>query len=269
MAGRTPAPGWQNQVNAEIVALWDRTPQALTVTAGTNDLVCSIDVAPPALLTGMTFLLTPLADNTGAMTVAIGGLAAVALCDAGGDAFTGGEMAAGRAELVTFDGTRLRKLTGGAGAENGGKLLAIWVDRKTLNTSGGTFTAGAQQTRALTYEDFNDLPGASLNTATGRFTLPAGSYTVKWRAPAYAVNRHKSSLYNYTNSTTVKEGSSGYCPSGASLDVSQGTAAIDIVASKEFEIRHICQTSQATTGLGVATNLGSYEYYTVVEIYSR
>lgn len=145
--------------------------------------------------------------------------------------------------------------------------VVVLQDQKAQNTDGGTFTAGAWQTRSLTTV-VKDT-GSICSLASNQFTIPAGTYLIYARLPAYAVNSHQAYLYN-TNASTAISG----CISGTELASASDSSTNSIVMFSAFtlsvqrtlEIRHRCQTSKATTGWGVAANFTTEIYTTVVLI---
>lgn len=137
--------------------------------------------------------------------------------------------------------------------------IAILEDQKSQNTAGGTFTSGADRTRTLNTE-VSDLAGI-VTLSSNQFTLGAGSYYVEWSAPAFAVSSHQSFLYNVTDSSEVKRGTTEL--SGGASDPSTtsiGSAIVVISGSKAFEIRHRCFSTRATDGFGSASNFGTEVY---------
>lgn len=181
------------------------------------------------------------------------------------------------------DWTEWRKIwRGGTGSGSGldadmldGKHLSeiwggIWdviiEDRKPQGTGGGTFTSGAWRTRDLNTLVFN--PNSLASLSNNRFTLPAGTYCIDWDAPAQRVNRHKTRLYNYTNSTVVAYGTSEYATVPVdglgTTSRSCGTTVITITRSTAFIIQHYCGVS-SSVGFGEASSFGT-EVYTRVRI---
>lgn len=140
----------------------------------------------------------------------------------------------------------------------------ILEEQQTSGTNGGTFTSGADRTRTLNTEvrDFFDLCTLSSN----QFTLGAGTYAIRWSAPAYQVNSHQTLLYNVTDTAEVKRGTNAVANAGSqSQSLSVGLAIVTIASSKAFELRHRCQTTRSTDGLGLAGSFGT-EVYSRVEI---
>lgn len=138
-------------------------------------------------------------------------------------------------------------------------------DEKPSGTNGGTFTTGSYVTRALNTVKTNTIPGAAL--AANRITLPAGIYEIAASAPAQAVNLHKALLYNVTDGAATIMGTSAYAASSyGGHSRSEVRGRFTIAGAKDFEIRHGCQTTLATIGLGAAASFGDVEVYTDVMI---
>lgn len=144
-------------------------------------------------------------------------------------------------------------------------LKAIIEDNKAVSTNGGTFTQGANRTRDLNTIVYNPNSIVSLNS--NQFTLIPGTYLIKWQAPGHAVNRHQTLLYDITNTAEIKRGTSEFTTAASLIQtISFGSCVVDIDVSTVYEIQHICETTSATAGFGVAANF-STEVYTRVEIY--
>lgn len=138
-------------------------------------------------------------------------------------------------------------------------------DEKAQNTAGGGFTSGAWQTREL-----NTIAAdtASLvNLASNAFTLPPGVYELEASAPAHAVNRHQVRLQNTDDNVTVAVGSSQHTTSTtAVINRSLVSARFAIDVPTTFELQHRAETTKATDGFGVASNLTT-EVYAEVKIW--
>jgi hypothetical protein len=133
-------------------------------------------------------------------------------------------------------------------------------DQKSGGTSGGTFTAGAWQTRTLNTESPVNGVGSSLSS--NQVTLPAGTYLVRWSAPALYTLGHQTRLYNVTDSSVVCYGSSEYCDraGNGTQTRSVGSEVITIASTKTFRLEHRCNTTHPTNGLGVALNVATEVY---------
>jgi len=146
------------------------------------------------------------------------------------------------------------------------KLLHI-QDQKSQDTSGGSFTSGAYRTRDLNTIITNDIPGASL--ASDQIILPAGKYFVIWTAPAHAVDRNRSRLYDTTGSAVLVFSSNDYAGSGSlAMDQSIGGGIFTLSVQSVLELQHQCEETYATYGFGLACNFsGESEIYSDIKIW--
>jgi len=137
-------------------------------------------------------------------------------------------------------------------------------DEKAQNTSGGTFTSGAWQTRVLNTSKTNTIMGASLGS--NQITLPAGTYWVHATAPAYRASRHRAKLYNTTGAADVLLGTSTYSGPGAysAATLSFLSGQFTLTATSVLELQHRCETTLATHGFGVESNFATEVYSDVV-----
>ncbi len=169
-----------------------------------------------------------------------------------------------------------------AGSFTGAGLFtsyAIICDQKDSTTDGGDFTTGAWRTRNLNTEIAD--PDGIVSISSNQFTLQAGTYLIKWSAPAYDVDRHVTRLYDVTNSALRQYGKTMYVNSSDNIQSdSNGFARITISGATAYEIQHSCQTSNSVYGLGVASETTAagaysdgttegYSIFTVVEIYKE
>jgi hypothetical protein len=144
---------------------------------------------------------------------------------------------------------------------------ALIRDEKAQNTSGGTFTAGAWQTRDLNTEVFDT--GGHVSVASNQITLTAGTWFVRASAPGFAVNRHQLRLQNITDAGTLIVGTSMHAAQSnnvCSLATLEGR--FTSLATKVLELQHRCETTLATRGLGVEGNFTT-EVYAVIELWKE
>lgn len=146
---------------------------------------------------------------------------------------------------------------------------AIIADQKTQNTAGGTFTSGDWRTRDLNTEIAD--PDGIVSISSNQFTLGAGSYLIRWSAPAYHVSKNQTRLYNSSDSSVEGVGSVAYNGTGSSYGASSysgGSTRVVISGSKTFEIQHRGSATRSSDGFGVSGNITT-EQYTTVEIYKE
>lgn len=148
--------------------------------------------------------------------------------------------------------------------DNSSSLDYILVrDVKTSGTNGGTFTSGSPQTRDLTEITYDTGSHASLSS--NQITLAPGEYLVTGSAPAYAVDKHQTTLYNITDSSTDIVGSTEYARAVNYIyNRSFLYGRLLISSSKIFELRHECQTTKTSTGLGTPASFND-EVYAILE----
>ena len=167
-------------------------------------------------------------------------------------------------QVLKTDGSGNLSFTGNIGLFD---AYAIIVDRKTNTTDGGTFTSGDWRTRDLNHEIAD--PSSIVSISSNQFTLAAGTYLLKWRAPFFRCNDNNTRVYDMTNTTTIAD---GFQANGNTNDGDHtyafGTARITLSGSTALEIQHRCESTKADNGFGLnARNYSNYSYYTTVEIW--
>ena len=145
-------------------------------------------------------------------------------------------------------------------ADDVGKNIVILTDEKAQNTDGGTFTSGAWRKRTVTEKsDVQSLASVSSSV----IVLSAGTYLCRISCPAFGVLNHVARLQNTTGATTLVIGTAEFA---SSANVVQNRSFIEgiftVAAGQNVEIQHRCNTTKATSGFGIATNLIA-EVYTV------
>jgi len=129
------------------------------------------------------------------------------------------------------------------------------------NTDGGTFTKDVWRTRVLNTEDTDTNNDCTLNA--NQITLVAGTYECTISCPSFEVAYNQTRLYNTTGAAVVLLGTSEFSSSGAQTR-SFIIGRFIIAASQALEVQHICHTTAADMGFGVATDRTS-EVYTIAE----
>lgn len=151
-------------------------------------------------------------------------------------------------------------LIGGFWATHGTIILE---DHQTSGTHGGTFTAGAWQTRDLNTKVIDTNGDCTL--ASNQFTLVAGTYEIEASAPAVFVNQHQIRMLNITDSLVQGLGESQYADTTNQVaNHSRLFTRVVIGSSKVFEIQHQCALTVATFGFGGACSFGTEVYTRVV-----
>jgi hypothetical protein len=134
----------------------------------------------------------------------------------------------------------------------GSRYYAVFYDEKAQSTSGGTFTSGAWRTRDLNTTQINNITSCSLSS--NQISLPAGTYFIIARAPAYVVYRHQTRLQNITDSTTTITGATSFSPESNIWAESFLFGQFTITGTKTFELQHQASNTKAGDGFGTATD---------------
>lgn len=146
--------------------------------------------------------------------------------------------------------------------------VAYLKDVKPSGTAGGTFTAGAWQTRTLnTVEGDSSIVSLSAN----QFTLGPGLYEIEAYAPMSSnTGFGKAKIRSITDSSDLIIGNSSSTSPAGGLSAVVGWCSvigrINLTASKVLELQHQCQNTGATTGFGQASSFGVSEVYSTIKI---
>jgi len=173
--------------------------------------------------------------------------------------------------------------TQGAGANpqwGAGGLFSAYAaicDEKTAGSNGGTFTTGSWVTRDLNKTLFDT--GSIVTISSNQFTLGAGSYLIKWSAPACQVNMHQTRLFDHAGvgaaiATGSPENAEATMAGYPAVDNKVSNRSIGVwrvspSGSNTYSIEHYCSSTRADHGLGVGANFGRPETFTIVEIFKE
>ncbi len=146
-----------------------------------------------------------------------------------------------------------------------GIKVALLRDEKTKNTSGGSSTAGAWNTRTINTEyDPDNIVSISSNL----FTLLPGKYLIESYTSGFRTDRHKAALYTSTG-TLVQMGSSEYCGNGDFAETASRIFVIlNISTSTSYTIKQYTLLGANPLNLGVESNCNDANGVAAVEVYS-
>ena len=149
----------------------------------------------------------------------------------------------------------------------GTSKVATVKDVKAYNVQGGGFPAATWVHRDL--NTLSDPQNIGLSISGNIVTVPAGTYSMRWRAPAYWCGRFTSRLaYSTTSSTiasgiTYVDGTTSYDASGDNGGLSQiesfgDIASITFTSITYLKIEQYSETGRSgDTGLGVDSNINA------------
>jgi hypothetical protein len=142
----------------------------------------------------------------------------------------------------------------------------VLEEQQNATTSAGAYsTANVWQKRTLNTIVYDPLGLTSL--ASDEFTLPAGTWYVRYHAPAVNIVRHRCRLYNVTDAMAVSYGSSEAAGTGTATR-SEGGASLNIASAKTFRVEHFATAANTnSTALGASCSAGVNNTYAVVQIW--
>lgn len=142
--------------------------------------------------------------------------------------------------------------------------MVIYTEEQTSGVDGGDFNSGGWETRLLNTERYSRQTGSDwASLATNQIELQPGSYLIEASAPALDVNRHITQFFNDTDATTEITGTAEFSREVGDHTVTRSFILGVVVVSgsaKTFELQHQCQTTQASDGFGVASNIITNTY---------
>ena len=167
------------------------------------------------------------------------------------------------ATALTGDGSGLTGISGGLFSS-----YAVITDEKSNGTDGGDFNSGAWRMRDLNTEKFD--PDGIVSVSSNEFSLGTGTYYIEVFAPAYGVARHMAKIYSVSSPSEDWYGESAFAHgSHYATTHSFVRARITCSGTRNLAIAHQCETSRSSTGMGIASNFGNVETYTVVKIFKE
>ena len=143
--------------------------------------------------------------------------------------------------------------------------VALLADVKSANTAGGTFTAGDWYTRDLNTEVYD--PDGITSLSNNQFTLQPGTYIIEWSCVFFDVGLSNTRLYDQTGSAAVGTGMSMYGnPPDNGYGICNGSCQVTPTVASTYKVQHRCGSTKASTGFGLASNMGINERYVEVKI---
>lgn len=145
---------------AQAAQVVDGALHSLTSVGGTVDVITATGpLSVAAYVTGQRFSFTAAGANTGAVTININGIAAVAITKNGATALAAGDIANGARVLIEYDGTRFQLVNISSVMFTGGAVSGSSV------TSTGTVTNNAVVSPAQITANQDDYAPAGVDTA--------------------------------------------------------------------------------------------------------
>ena len=215
---------------------------------------CGLSPALSAYTTGMRLYWQPDVTNTGAATLNVDLVGAVAVLTADGSALAAGDATAGRMYAIWYDGTGFRMLSGGGVSSGGGSpalgtLSQVWCPLDNCST-GGSYSLGGTAARAYFFRFTPDRSRVVRRIAVGVY--PWNGSTDTLGIGIYSTGGTKISECNTATAPVNLSGSFPVCALPAAVTMTIDTEYLIVVAS------------QTATALVNCTNNGlPYELHTL------
>ena len=170
----------------------------------------------------------------------------------------------------------LRLNTSGGGVTIAGSLegvgvgtaVAILREKQAHAVDAGTFTNGADRVRVLNTEEHDGEVFCSLDTSTGEFTLPAGTYLIFFQAGGFDIGTHRTKIVTDGGTDKLFGQNVHSHTSYPNVQMSVGFGVVTNASSEGYFLKHRCTTSKTSTGFGRDANFASEEeFYAQVVIW--
>ena len=166
---------------------------------------------------------------------------------------------------ISSDGVNIFTTLTGIGV---GTAVCVLREVQAHATDGGTFTSGSDQVRVLNTEEHDGESFCTLNTSTGEFTLPAGTYLMYFHAPAHDVNSNRAKIVTDGGTDKIFGTNVSSDLSDPSTVISQGWGVVTNASEEGYFLKHRCASTKATSGFGLDCNFASEEeFYATVIIF--
>ena len=143
---------------------------------------------------------------------------------------------------------------------------ARFVQRFDNGTDGGSAIANTDHVRSLTYKDYDQDNIASL--VAGNIRLSAGTYRIKYSAPALGVGRHYVWLENFSDGIEISRLSSNAQSNATNATQTRSELICEVVLDnqKDLRCRHWTELGRSINGLGMAVGRDK-EVFAIVEVW--
>ncbi|SFZ86011.1 hypothetical protein SAMN02983003_3183 [Devosia enhydra] len=246
------------RVATELEELYRRATRPLTVT-GTNALTATTPAGsvPIATLTeGMTLDFVPPNTNTGAMTLAVDGLSAIALVSEDGNALTAGQVRGGRPLRARIHSDGKARAIAGLAVSGAATKTAVLINKRT-NASGGGLTSGSDQTFSINTKPVDTI---GISGTLPEFTLPAGAWDIDFTAVVEGVGVADLRLWNVTDNALVTTffGVGSRTVTTNHTGMMTGRGRVTPATSKTYKFVTRVQSTNGTDGQGGLSEGGGY-----------
>tara|TARA_R100000406_G_scaffold87246_1_gene71820 strand:+ start:738 stop:2246 length:1509 start_codon:yes stop_codon:yes gene_type:complete len=166
---------------------------------------------------------------------------------------------------TSLDGCTISGALAGVGV---GTAVAILREKQAHAVDAGTFTNGADRVRVLNTEEHDGESFCTLDTSTGEFTLPAGTYLMFFQAGGFDIGANRTKIVTDGGTDKLFGNNVFSSTSYPNVMMSFGFGVVTNASSEGYFLKHRCATTKASTGLGRDCNFASEEeFYAQVVIW--
>ena len=141
--------------------------------------------------------------------------------------------------------------------------IATLQDQKATGVSGGASLAGVWTTRTLN-TIHSDPYGLITSLSSNQFTVEAGEYQIRVVSPFHSTQGTRTRIYDVTNGAVIGYSVSTYVYNQTNVYLYQ-TERITPHKTNTYRLDYYTEQAKAD-GLGIATNTGDIEIYTILDV---
>jgi hypothetical protein len=142
--------------------------------------------------------------------------------------------------------------------------IATLQDQKATGVNGGASVANTWTTRTLN-AIHSDPYGIITSLSNNLFTVEAGEYQIRVISPFHSTTGTRTRIWDVTNNVLVGYSVSTYVYNQTNVYLYQ-TERIQPHKTTTYRLDYYTHNAKNTDGLGVATNTGDIEIYTVLDV---
>jgi hypothetical protein len=142
--------------------------------------------------------------------------------------------------------------------------IATMQDQKATGVDGGASVANTWTTRSLN-AIHSDPYGIITSLSNNLFTVEAGEYQIRVISPFHSTTGTRTRIWDVTNNVLVGYSVSTYVYNQTNVYLYQ-TERIQPHKTTTYRLDYYTQQAKSPDGLGVATNTGDIEIYTILDV---
>jgi hypothetical protein len=142
--------------------------------------------------------------------------------------------------------------------------IATLQDQKATGVDGGASVANTWTARSIN-AIHSDPYGIITSLSNNLFTVEAGEYQIRVISPFHATHGTRTRIWDVTNNVLVGYSVSTYVYNQTNVYLYQ-TERIQPHKTNTYRLDYYTEQAKSPDGLGVATNTGDIEIYTILDV---